>query len=123
MASSVPARTAPAAEAEASEPCNLYDNPDIEFLPPTIPVPELAACLADESAPIAKRMRTVFLLKQIAGHAAIDALKGGMTSVSVLLKHEIAYGLGQLQDTYAVPFLEQRLRDPQEHSIVRHEVR
>jgi deoxyhypusine monooxygenase len=66
-------------------------------------------------------MRTVFLLKQIKGPAAIDALQGGMSSPSVLLKHEIAYGLGQLQDTYAVPFLERTLRDSDEHPIVRHE--
>ena len=44
-----------------------------------------------------------------------------MTSESVLLKHEIAYALGQMQDVYAVPFLEHTLADPQQHPIVRHE--
>jgi deoxyhypusine monooxygenase len=88
-------------------------------------------------------MRTVFLLKQFKNHEAIDALKRGfifviwflfrvffhshlhrhtgMKSDSVLLKHEIAYALGQLQDTYAVPFLEGVLCDNNEHPIVRHE--
>lgn len=44
-----------------------------------------------------------------------------MASDSVLLKHEICYVLGQLQDVYAVPFLEQVLLNVKEHPIVRHE--
>lgn len=42
---------------EEDEPSSLYDNPDIEFLLPNIPIPELAFCLANEEEPIAKRMR------------------------------------------------------------------
>jgi hypothetical protein len=36
-------------------PMSLYDNPDIDFLPPNIPVEDLAACLRNEQEPIAKR--------------------------------------------------------------------
>ena len=79
------------------QPMSLHDNPDIEFLPPNIPIEALAACIADEREAIGKRMRTVFLLKQFKSHAAIDALQSGMTSESVLLKHEIAYALGAFE--------------------------
>jgi deoxyhypusine monooxygenase len=40
---------------------------------------------------------------------------------SALLKHEIAYALGQMQDPYAVPHLIQVLEDSSEDSMVRHE--
>lgn len=71
--------------------------------------------------------QSVFLLKQFGKQSdvklmAIDALLGGMGSQSVLLKHEIAYCLGQLQEPYAAPSLEKILQDSTEHSIVRHEV-
>jgi hypothetical protein len=37
------------------EPSNMLDNPDIEFLPPAIPIETLAACIESESEPIGKR--------------------------------------------------------------------
>ena len=51
--------SAPAGYCSSSDdemgPMSLYDNPDIEFLPPNIPVEDLAACLRNEQEPIAKR--------------------------------------------------------------------
>ena len=38
-----------------------------------------------------------------------------------LLRHEIAYVLGQMQNTAALPTLIQRLEDDEEHVMVRHE--
>jgi deoxyhypusine monooxygenase len=55
------------------------------------------------------------------GAEAIDALIAGFSSSSVLLKHEIAYVLGQMQDSHAVDALITRLSDNSEDSIVRHE--
>ena len=76
-------------------------------------------------APIALRMRVVFLLKQIGSVEAIDALIAGFHSGpathSVLLKHEICYVLGQLQLPDSLPFLYRTIRDVNEDDIVRHE--
>ena len=41
---------------------------------------------------------------------------------SALLKHEIAFVLGQMQNAHAVPALTKVLKDEKENSMVRHEV-
>lgn len=43
------------------------------------------------------------------------------TCTSALLKHEIAYVLGQMQDPQSTSILERVLRDAKEHAMVRHE--
>jgi len=42
---------------------------------------------------------------------------------SALLKHELAYCLGQIKKTVALPTLESVLRNKSEDPMVRHEVR
>ena len=68
-----------------------------------------------------ERMRALFALRNIGGVEAIDALAGGFKSKSALLKHEIAYVMGQMQDSHAVPHLIRRLSDTDEDLMVRHE--
>jgi len=64
----------------------------------------------------------VFLsLRQIGGQDAIDALAIGFTSSSVLLSHEVAYCLGQMQDPKAIPLLTSILDTSKYHVIFRHE--
>ena len=46
----------------------------------------------------------------------------GFADESALLKHELAYCLGQMKKTSALPVLEQVLRDEKEDPMVRHEV-
>ncbi len=77
--------------------------------------------LASEESPLADRFRAVFVLRNIGGEASINALIGGMKTDSALLKHEIAYCIGQLEDAYAIPFLTTVLEDKHENSMVRHE--
>lgn len=85
-------------------------------------VAELAACIADESAPAAKRIQTCFILKtNIGGSAAIEALTPGLKSSSVLLAHEVAYVLGQMGDEQAIPALTAALENKDFDPIVRHE--
>ena len=62
-------------------------------------VEELGRCVENENEPIAKRMSSCFLLKQLGTEDAIDALAKGLGSQSVLLKHEIAYVMGQMKLT------------------------
>lgn len=84
-------------------------------------VEKLTATLCDENERMFVRMRGLFGLRNIGGEAAIDGLVAGFSSESALLKHEIAYVLGQMQDSYAVPALIDRLADESEDAIVRHE--
>jgi len=67
------------------------------------------------------RMRALFALRNIGGREAIDSLAAAFNSDSILLKHEIAYVMGQMQDAHAVSHLIERLEDESEDAIVRHE--
>lgn len=77
--------------------------------------------LNDPSRPLKERFRALFTLKNIGGKEAIDWISKGFSDSSALLKHEIAYCLGQLQDPAAVPVLIQVLKDTSREPIVRHE--
>jgi len=81
----------------------------------------LGETLCDEGGRMFERMRALFALRNIGGVEAIDALAGGFKSKSALLKHEIAYVMGQMQDSHAVPHLIRRLSDTDEDLMVRHE--
>lgn len=67
------------------------------------------------------RMRAVFALRNIGGPEAIDALAAAFADKSALLRHELAYVMGQMGDNHALPALIDRLADPEEHVMVRHE--
>jgi len=91
---------------------------------PPSPVSEidtLAMRLCDESLPMFQRMRAVFSLRNQRNDEACLALCSGFKSESALLRHEIAYVLGQMQNTAALPTLIERLEDASEHVMVRHE--
>lgn len=98
---------------------NDSDNSEQEYILPSLD--ELELILLDESLPIGKRTRCIFLLKQIDTHDSIDVLIKGLSSPSVLLAHEIAYVLGQMNDKYAIPALVNTLNNKRIDPIVRHE--
>ena len=84
-------------------------------------VEDWTATLFDESAPMFQRMRSVFALRNHGSDEACLALCNGFTSSSALLRHELAYVLGQMQNNVALPTLITRLEDENEHVMVRHE--
>jgi deoxyhypusine monooxygenase len=84
-------------------------------------VPGLRSSICDEEERMFQRMRALFALRNIGGGDSIEALAAAFTSKSALLKHEIAYVMGQMQDSRAVPHLIDRLRDMDEDVMVRHE--
>jgi deoxyhypusine monooxygenase len=84
-------------------------------------VESLRVTLCDENERMFQRMRALFGLRNIGGKSAVDALADAFESSSALLKHEIAYVLGQMQDDNAVPHLINRLKDLHEDVMVRHE--
>ena len=84
-------------------------------------VADLTLQLCDEQQPMFQRMRAVFALRNQRSEEACLALCKGFSSQSALLRHEIAYVLGQMQNTAALPTLIERLEDDDEHVMVRHE--
>jgi hypothetical protein len=107
-------------------------------------IAELQRCLLDSSEPIAKRTRAIYALRALSeNNEAVEALASGSlhraqqhyahcckqanslvrkeNSPSALLRHEIAYVLGQMQNATAFPHLIRILEDTQEHPMVRHE--
>ena len=77
--------------------------------------------LTDNETPMFQRMRNVFSLRNKGTKEACLALCTGFESDSALLRHEVAYVLGQMQNEAAIPKLVEVLGDENEHVMVRHE--
>ena len=74
--------------------------------PAATPLSQLRATLLSEEAPIFQRYRAMFALRNRGGGDAVAALGASFTAASsALLKHEVAYVLGQMQDAAAVQTL------------------
>ena len=93
------------------------------------PIGPLRAALVSEATPLAVRFRALFSLKHHASEQpptlqtlpAIHAIAAALSSPSALLKHELAYCLGQTSNLAAVPFLRTVLEDRGEDEMCRHE--
>ena len=89
----------------------------------------LRKALISESVPLARRFRALFSLKHYASLQpptqqslpAIYAIAAAFHSPSALLKHELAYCLGQTRNMASVPFLRQVLEDKHQDPMCRHE--
>ena len=88
----------------------------------------LRKALTSETVPLASRFRALFSLKHLAclppsaqASAAIAAIAAAFTSPSALLKHELAYCLGQTKNLESVPYLRHVLEDRDEDAMCRHE--
>lgn len=84
--------------------------------------------LCAETTPLPVRFRALFSLKHLARQgtpeesiAAIDAFAAAFSSPSALLKHELAYCLGQTANNAAIPHLTAVLENLQEDAMCRHE--
>ena len=84
---------------------------------------ELGDILCDAQLPIFERYRAMFSLRNSGGAAAVRQLCRALTqdTSSALLRHEVAYVLGQMQHPDSVEALEESLRRTDEHRMVRHE--
>ncbi len=77
--------------------------------------------LMDATQPMFQRMRAVFALRNIGGDDAVDVLAEAFQDPSALLRHEIAYVMGQMGDPHAISVLSDVLSKEDEHVMVRHE--
>lgn len=84
-------------------------------------VKNIGKVLNDPSRPMKERFRALFTLRNLGGETAIECISQCFVDESVLLKHELAYCLGQMQDTRAIPVLRSVLEDKNQDPIVRHE--
>lgn len=91
-------------------------------------VQSLRETLCSESTPLTVRFRALFSLKHVAttgeratAAAAIEAIAAGFASPSALLKHELAYCLGQTKNEAAIQPLRDVLSNVAEDAMCRHE--
>jgi len=83
---------------------------------------QVGQLLLDPKRPLKERFRALFTLKSIGGQEAVDWMAKAFDDESALLKHEVAYCLGQLQSDLALPILTSVLADVErQEPIVRHE--
>ncbi|KAI8826869.1 armadillo-type protein [Fimicolochytrium jonesii] len=68
-----------------------------------------------------KRFRALFTLKNLNTPESVHIISKAFSDPSALLKHEVAYVLGQMRNTAAIPKLSEVLNDNNEDPMVRHE--
>ncbi|RKP07869.1 ARM repeat-containing protein [Thamnocephalis sphaerospora] len=71
--------------------------------------------------PLHERFRALFTLKSLGDERSVDAIAKGFSDESALLKHELAYVLGQMKNAYALSTLAKVLADEEQDPMVRHE--
>lgn len=84
-------------------------------------VKKIGEVLNNEKRPLKERFRALFTLRNIGGPVAIECIKDCFNDSSALLKHELAYCLGQMQDVQAIPTLIGVLENLNHEPMVRHE--
>ncbi|PNH10223.1 Deoxyhypusine hydroxylase [Tetrabaena socialis] len=82
---------------------------------------DLKQKLLKSSTSLPEKYRILFSLRNVRGAAAHDALELALKDGSALFRHDVAFCLGQRQDSSAVEVLTSLLHDPEEHPMVRHE--
>ena len=92
-------------------------------------IANLQAALNSPALPLFQRYRALFGLKHHAcrtpvtraSNLAIDAIASAFSTPSALLKHEVAYCLGQTRNAATLPHLRAVLKNREEDPMVRHE--
>eukprot|EP01033_Poteriospumella_lacustris_P004071 gene4070-2905_t len=90
---------------------------------PNIPLSKLRDCLLDIAQPIAQRTHAAFLLRTRGDEEAVGVLMDALANKldTPLMRHELAYILGQIQNPIVCPMLSAILRDETDDVLVRHE--
>jgi deoxyhypusine monooxygenase len=84
-------------------------------------ISQWASVFIDESVPLPERYKAMHKLQNHSNGLSIEKLSEGFKDSSDLLKHELAYCLGQRGDARALPILLKVLKSEKQGSIVRHE--
>lgn len=89
--------------------------------PADMPQEQLRTILLDPQQKMFDRYRALFALRNRGGADAVSVLGEVFGCSSALLKHEVAYVMGQIQHQGAAEVLGRVLQDTTEHAMVRHE--
>ncbi|EZA50929.1 Deoxyhypusine hydroxylase [Ooceraea biroi] len=81
----------------------------------------LKTILLDENDSLFNRYKAMFLLRDMDTQKSVQALTKGLKAGSALLRHEVAFVLGQLQNKSTISALRASLENTEEHEMVRHE--
>jgi len=81
----------------------------------------VGSVLNNGERPLKERFRALFTLRSIGGKVALDEMARAFADPSALLKHEVAYCIGQMGMPEAIKILEEVLADQSAEPIVRHE--
>lgn len=84
-------------------------------------VEQLRELLLNEQESMYERYAALFALRNDGGDGAVSAIVAALGVKSALLRHEVAYVLGQLQNKSASDALSAVLKNVDEHPMVRHE--
>ncbi|KAJ1676519.1 deoxyhypusine hydroxylase, partial [Spiromyces aspiralis] len=86
-------------------------------------VSELRKIICDQEAPLWKRYRAMFALRDINTEEAVEALAEALETdkTSALFRHEIGFVFGELQHPASVRALSRVLANTEEDPMVRHE--
>lgn len=84
-------------------------------------VHDLREVILNEEKGMYERYSALFGLRNHGGDEAVAAIVESLNAKSALLRHEVAYVLGQLQNKSASDALSKVLKDVNEHPMVRHE--
>jgi len=103
----------------------LSDNPyrSVDPAPPSTDADpaKLRETLLDEEKSLFQRYRAMFALRNLGDEECVQGLAEGLKCKNTLLRHEVAYVLGQIQSPLAAEALKECLRDSKENDMVRHE--
>lgn len=107
---------------EASDKESPYYSVDpTPAMPASTDMATLKEVMLDESKTMFERYSALFALRNKGGPEAVAVLGEVFNCSSSMLKHEVAYVLGQMQDPSALAILTRVLKDPKEAAMVRHE--
>lgn len=84
-------------------------------------VEAIGRTLVDAAQPLPARFRALFTLRNLGGRTAVEWISRAFGDGSALLKHELAFCLGQMRDEAAIPVLIRVLEDTAQEPMVRHE--
>jgi len=86
-----------------------------------VKIEKLGEFLKDVKNPLKARFRALFTLRNLPCDKSVELIGDCFSDSSALLKHELAYCLGQMQEQSAISILSSVLSNFDEHPMVRHE--
>ncbi|KAH7727346.1 hypothetical protein AAVH_05006 [Aphelenchoides avenae] len=84
-------------------------------------IDDFGRTLNDQGQSLAQRFRALFALRNVKDDKSVEWIGKCLDDPSALLKHELAYCLGQMQNPSAIPTLIKTLEDVNQEPMVRHE--